>query len=51
MTSMPSFVKPMLAKLSALPVDESQWAFEVKWDGIRARSNRETDQAFESKLW
>jgi bifunctional non-homologous end joining protein LigD len=33
---MPSFVKPMLAKLSALPADESGWAFEVKWDGIRA---------------
>ena len=36
MSQMPHFVKPMLAKLSALPVDESQWAFEVKWDGIRA---------------
>jgi bifunctional non-homologous end joining protein LigD len=33
---MPSFVKPMLAKLSKLPSDESLWAFEVKWDGIRA---------------
>jgi bifunctional non-homologous end joining protein LigD len=33
---MPRFVKPMLAKLSTLPADESQWAFEVKWDGIRA---------------
>ena len=33
---MPRFVKPMLAKLSTLPADESLWAFEVKWDGIRA---------------
>lgn len=36
MRKMPPFVKPMLAKLSTLPADESQWAFEVKWDGIRA---------------
>lgn len=33
---MPDFVKPMLAKLSTLPGDESEWAFEVKWDGVRA---------------
>ncbi len=36
MSKMPPFVKPMLAKLSTLPADESLWAFEVKWDGIRA---------------
>jgi bifunctional non-homologous end joining protein LigD len=36
MRKLPPFVKPMLAKLSALPADESRWAFEVKWDGIRA---------------
>jgi bifunctional non-homologous end joining protein LigD len=36
MSEMPPFVKPMLAKLSTLPADESRWAFEVKWDGIRA---------------
>jgi bifunctional non-homologous end joining protein LigD len=41
MRQMPSFVKPMLAKLSTLPADESQWAFEVKWDGIRAIARRE----------
>ncbi|HUB35465.1 MAG TPA: non-homologous end-joining DNA ligase [Solirubrobacteraceae bacterium] len=37
---MPSFVAPMLARLSArLPGaegDDSGWAFEVKWDGVRA---------------
>jgi bifunctional non-homologous end joining protein LigD len=33
---MPEFVQPMLARLSTLPVDESEWAFEVKWDGVRA---------------
>ncbi|MGA9285462.1 MAG: DNA ligase D [Solirubrobacteraceae bacterium] len=33
---LPDFVKPMLAKLSTLPSEESEWAFEVKWDGVRA---------------
>jgi bifunctional non-homologous end joining protein LigD len=33
---MPDFIDPMLAKLSTLPSDEEKWAFEVKWDGIRA---------------
>jgi bifunctional non-homologous end joining protein LigD len=33
----PAFVEPMLAKLSAnLPKDDANWAFEMKWDGIRA---------------
>jgi bifunctional non-homologous end joining protein LigD len=41
MSQMPHFVKPMLAKLSTLPADESQWAFEVKWDGIRAIARSE----------
>jgi bifunctional non-homologous end joining protein LigD len=33
---MPEFVQPMLARLSTLPAEDSQWAFEVKWDGVRA---------------
>jgi bifunctional non-homologous end joining protein LigD len=33
---MPDFVQPMLARLSTMPLDRSQWAFEVKWDGVRA---------------
>jgi bifunctional non-homologous end joining protein LigD len=33
---MPGFVEPMLARLSTLPREEEHWAFEVKWDGIRA---------------
>jgi bifunctional non-homologous end joining protein LigD len=33
---MPAFIKPMLAKLSTLPGDDANWAYEVKWDGIRA---------------
>ena len=34
---LPDFVVPMLAKLSStLPRDDAAWAFEMKWDGIRA---------------
>jgi bifunctional non-homologous end joining protein LigD len=33
---MPEHVTPMLAKLAELPDDPGKWAFEVKWDGIRA---------------
>jgi bifunctional non-homologous end joining protein LigD len=33
---MPAFVEPMLARLSTLPVEDSDWAFEIKWDGVRA---------------
>jgi bifunctional non-homologous end joining protein LigD len=34
----PAHVKPMLATAGALPPDQDQWAFELKWDGIRAVS-------------
>jgi bifunctional non-homologous end joining protein LigD len=33
---MPEHVVPMLARLGDLPPDEKNWAFEVKWDGVRA---------------
>jgi bifunctional non-homologous end joining protein LigD len=33
---MPDNVSPMLARRHALPKDEANWAFEVKWDGVRA---------------
>jgi bifunctional non-homologous end joining protein LigD len=33
---MPEHLKPMMATLSTLPKDESGWAFEIKWDGVRA---------------
>jgi len=33
---MPDSLAPMLARLSRLPRDETAWAYEVKWDGIRA---------------
>jgi bifunctional non-homologous end joining protein LigD len=33
---MPSRIVPMLARSGELPSDEQGWAFEVKWDGVRA---------------
>ena len=34
---MPSHLKPMLATLAArLPTGENHWAYELKWDGVRA---------------
>ena len=33
---MPEQVVPMLARLADLPADQERWAFEVKWDGVRA---------------
>jgi bifunctional non-homologous end joining protein LigD len=32
----PEKVVPMLAKLAELPAQDSGWAVEVKWDGVRA---------------
>ncbi len=34
--TMPRRLSPMLAKLSGLPRNESEHAFEIKWDGVRA---------------
>jgi bifunctional non-homologous end joining protein LigD len=33
---MPRHLKPMLATLSTLPRDDDGWAYEIKWDGVRA---------------
>jgi bifunctional non-homologous end joining protein LigD len=33
---MPEHVKPMLARTGTLPSDERAWAYEIKWDGVRA---------------
>ena len=33
---MPSSIKPMLAVAGQLPTDDADWAFEIKWDGVRA---------------
>ncbi len=32
----PEQVKPMLARLGDLPRDDERWAYEIKWDGVRA---------------
>ncbi len=34
--AMPQQVAPMLASLSKLPKDHDRWAYEFKWDGVRA---------------
>jgi bifunctional non-homologous end joining protein LigD len=33
---LPESVRPMLATLGELPADDAGWAYEVKWDGVRA---------------
>ena len=33
---MPEAVEPMLARTGPLPDDDGRWAFEIKWDGVRA---------------
>jgi bifunctional non-homologous end joining protein LigD len=33
---MPEHVKPMLARAGDLPADDARWAYEIKWDGVRA---------------
>ena len=33
---MPEHVKPMLARAGSLPPDDESWAYEIKWDGVRA---------------
>jgi bifunctional non-homologous end joining protein LigD len=33
---MPEELAPMLARTGPLPPDDGRWAFEIKWDGVRA---------------
>jgi len=33
---MPEQLEPMLARTGTLPPDDGRWAFEIKWDGVRA---------------
>ncbi len=33
---MPRHLAPMLARTGPLPADEDGWAYEIKWDGVRA---------------
>ncbi|WP_026426072.1 non-homologous end-joining DNA ligase [Actinokineospora inagensis] len=35
-TALPDAIEPMLATLGALPPDGDNWAYEFKWDGVRA---------------
>jgi bifunctional non-homologous end joining protein LigD len=34
--AMPGRIVPMLARTGELPTEEEQWAYEIKWDGVRA---------------
>ncbi|MCE5186221.1 MAG: non-homologous end-joining DNA ligase [Planctomycetaceae bacterium] len=36
LSTLPRHISPMLAKLGKLPADWENWAFEFKWDGVRA---------------
>jgi bifunctional non-homologous end joining protein LigD len=33
---MPEHVEPMLARTGPLPREDGRWAYEIKWDGVRA---------------
>ena len=33
---MPKRIEPMLARTGELPRDDENWAYEIKWDGVRA---------------
>jgi bifunctional non-homologous end joining protein LigD len=33
---MPDRLAPMLARAGALPAEDERWAYEIKWDGVRA---------------
>src|SRR4051794_6875499 len=33
---MPERIQPMLARAGQLPRDDGRWAYEIKWDGVRA---------------
>jgi bifunctional non-homologous end joining protein LigD len=35
-TPMPELVRPMLASTGTMPVKDDGWAYEMKWDGVRA---------------
>ncbi len=48
--SMPARIVPMLARAGALPRDDRQWAYEIKWDGVRAIAYSEPGRLrFESR--
>ena len=39
---MPERIEPMKATLAKLPRDDAEWAYEIKWDGVRAIAYCET---------
>jgi bifunctional non-homologous end joining protein LigD len=38
---MPDKIVPMMARTAKLPRDDERWAFEIKWDGVRAVTHSE----------
>ena len=38
---MPDKIVPMMARLGTLPRNDDGWAFEIKWDGVRAIAHSE----------
>jgi bifunctional non-homologous end joining protein LigD len=47
---MPEHLKPMLARAGDLPPDDDRWAYEIKWDGVRALAYSEPGRIrFESR--
>ncbi|MGH2839886.1 MAG: DNA ligase D [Solirubrobacteraceae bacterium] len=47
---MPQRLKPMLARTGKLPPDDERWAYEIKWDGVRALTYSEPGRIrFESR--
>jgi bifunctional non-homologous end joining protein LigD len=38
---MPDKIVPMMARLADLPRDDGDWAYEIKWDGVRAIAHSE----------
>jgi bifunctional non-homologous end joining protein LigD len=38
---MPDKIVPMMARLGKLPPDDERWAYEIKWDGVRAVAHSE----------
>jgi bifunctional non-homologous end joining protein LigD len=47
---MPSRLEPMLARAAPLPPDDDNWAYEIKWDGVRAIAYSEPGRLrFESR--
>src|SRR3712207_5879215 len=47
---MPERIVPMLATLGPLPAAEGEWAYEIKWDGVRAIAySRPGELRFESR--